>query len=75
MPNTLTNLKDIRVAQTALPASPMSCCLRGVQHELLSRPGEKGDTVRVPLVGAPRSRASLPVTTPPTAIRRWPLFR
>ncbi|HPA19524.1 MAG TPA: P22 phage major capsid protein family protein [Verrucomicrobiae bacterium] len=54
MPNTLTNLKDIRVAQTALPAFTDELLPFGAFSTNFSPDAaEKGDTVRVPLVGAP----------------------
>jgi len=54
MPNTLTNLKDIKVAQKALP--PFTAQLMPVSSFSTNfgpQPSDKGDTVRVPLVGAP----------------------
>ena len=54
MPNTLTNLKDIRVAQTALkPFVSELLPLTAFSTNFGPEAADKGDTVRVPLIGAP----------------------
>jgi hypothetical protein len=54
MPNTLTNLKDIKVAQNALrPWTATLAPLRAFSRNFSPAPAEKLDTVRVPVVGAP----------------------
>jgi len=54
MSNTLTNVKDIKVAQKAL--TPFTANLMPVTSFSTNfgpQPSDKGDTVRVPLIGAP----------------------
>ena len=54
MPNTLTNVKDIKVAQTALqPWMAGLLPLRAFSTNFPPDPANKLDTVRVPVVGAP----------------------
>jgi hypothetical protein len=54
MPNTLTNVKDIKVAQNALqPFMAGLMPLRAFSTNFSPEPADKLDTVRVPVVGAP----------------------
>ena len=54
MPNTLTNVKDIKVAQSALlPFMSTLTPLRAFSSNFSPEPADKLDTVRVPVVGAP----------------------
>ena len=54
MSNTLTNLKDIKVAQKALtPFTAQLMPVSSFSTNFGPQPSDKGDTVRVPLVGAP----------------------
>jgi hypothetical protein len=54
MPNTLTNVKDIKVAQRALmPFMSNLLPVTAFSTDFSPMPAEKLDTVRVPLVGAP----------------------
>jgi len=54
MPNTLTNVKDIKVAQNALqPFMATLTPLRAFSSNFSPEPADKLDTVRVPVVGAP----------------------
>lgn len=54
MPNTLTNVKDIKVAQNALqPWMAGLMPLRAFSTNFSPEPADKLDTVRVPVVGAP----------------------
>lgn len=54
MPNTLTNVKDIKVAQAALlPYRAALTPLRAFSTNFSPEPADKLDTVRVPVVGAP----------------------
>src|ERR1700676_3721286 len=54
MPNTLTNVNDIKVAQTALqPWMAALLPLRAFSTNFSPEPADKLDTVRVPVVGAP----------------------
>ncbi len=54
MPNTLTNVKDIKVAQTALqPFMATLTPLRAFSTNFSPEPADKLDTVRVPVVGTP----------------------
>ena len=54
MPNTLTNVKDIKVAQSALkPFRAALTPLRAFSTNFSPQPADKLDTVRVPVVGAP----------------------
>ena len=54
MPNTLTNVKDIKVAQNALqPWMAGLLPLRAFSTNFSPEPADKLDTVRVPVVGAP----------------------
>ena len=54
MPNTLTNVNDIKVAQTALqPWMAALMPLRAFSTNFSPEPADKLDTVRVPVVGAP----------------------
>ena len=54
MPNTLTNVKDIKVAQSALlPYRAALTPLRAFSTNFSPQPADKLDTVRVPVVGAP----------------------
>jgi hypothetical protein len=54
MPNTLTNVKDIKVAQSALlPYRAALTPLRAFSTNFSPEPADKLDTVRVPVVGAP----------------------
>ena len=54
MANTLTNVKDIKVAQTALqPWMAGLLPLRAFSTNFSPEPADKLDTVRVPVVGAP----------------------
>ena len=54
MPNTLTNLKDIKVAQRALmPFMANLLPVTAFSTNFGPQQADKGDTVRVPLVGAP----------------------
>ena len=54
MPNTLTNVNDIKVAQNALqPFMAALTPLRAFSTNFSPEPADKLDTVRVPVVGAP----------------------
>jgi hypothetical protein len=54
MPNTLTDVKDIKVAQNALqPFMAALTPLRAFSTNFSPEPADKLDTVRVPVVGAP----------------------
>src|SRR5881398_465874 len=54
MPNTLTEVKDIQVAQNALqPWMAALAPLRAFSTNFSPEPADKLDTVRVPVVGAP----------------------
>lgn len=54
MANTLTNVKDIKVAQNALhPFTAALTPLRAFSSNFSPEPADKLDTVRVPVVGAP----------------------
>jgi hypothetical protein len=54
MPNTLTNVQDIKVAQNALlPFRGALLPIRAFSSNFSPDPAEKLDTVRVPVVGAP----------------------
>jgi len=54
MPNTLTNVQDIKVAQSALlPYRAALTPLRAFSTNFSPEPADKLDTVRVPVVGAP----------------------
>ena len=54
MPNTLTDVKDIKVAQNALlPFTAALTPLRAFSTNFSPEPADKLDTVRVPVVGAP----------------------
>ena len=54
MPNTLTNVNDIKVAQNALqPFQASLLPLRAFSTNFSPQPADKLDTVRVPVVGAP----------------------
>ena len=54
MANTLTNVKDIKVAQSALlPYRATLIPLRAFSTSFSPEPADKLDTVRVPVVGAP----------------------
>jgi hypothetical protein len=54
MPNTLTNVKDIKIAQSALqPWMAGLLPLRAFSTNFSPEPADKLDTVRVPVVGAP----------------------
>ena len=54
MPNTITNVKDIKVAQSALqPWMAGLLPLRAFSTNFSPEPADKLDTVRVPVVGAP----------------------
>jgi len=54
MPNTLTNVKDIKVAQRALmPFMANLLPVTAFSTDFSPMPADKLDTVRVPLVGAP----------------------
>jgi hypothetical protein len=81
MSNTLTNVKDIKVAQKAL--TPFTANLMPVTSFSTNfgpQPSDKGDTVRVPLIGAPSgssdfagdytSNSDSTVTTMPVTLNR-----
>jgi hypothetical protein len=54
MANTLTNLKDIKVAQSALqPFMAALLPMRAFSSNFSPEPADRLDTVRVPIVGAP----------------------
>jgi hypothetical protein len=54
MPNTLTNVKDIKVAQSALqPFMATLLPIRAFSTNFSPEPADRLDTVRVPIVGAP----------------------
>jgi hypothetical protein len=54
MPNTLTNVKDIKVAQSALqPFQSTLMPIRAFSTNFSPEPADRLDTVRVPIVGAP----------------------
>src|SRR5438105_5972915 len=54
MPNTLTDVKDIKVAQNALqPFTAALTPMRAFSTNFSPEPADKLDTVRVPFVGAP----------------------
>ena len=55
MPNTLTNVKDIKAAQAALqPCMAALTPLRAASTNFSPEPADKLDTVRVPVVGRRR---------------------
>ncbi len=81
MPNTLTNLKDIRVAQRALmPFMANLLPVTAFSTNFGPQQADRGDTVRVPLVGAPSgssdfagdytSNADSSITTVPVTLSR-----
>ena len=81
MSNTLTNLKDIKVAQRALmPFMANLLPVTAFSTNFGPQPSDKGDTVRVPLVGAPTdssdfagdytANADSTVTTVPVTLNR-----
>ena len=81
MPNTLTNLKDIKVAQRALmPFMANLMPVSSFSTNFGPQQADKGDTVRVPLVGAPTgssdfagdytANADSTVTTIPVTLNR-----
>jgi hypothetical protein len=81
MPNTLTNLKDIKVAQRALmPFMSNLLPVTAFSTDFSPLPAEKLDTIRVPLVGAPSvssdftgdysSNADATVTVVPVTLSR-----
>lgn len=81
MGNTLTNLKDIKVAQRALmPFMANLLPVTAFSTNFGPQQADKGDTVRVPLVGAPSgssdfsgdytSNADSTVTTVPVTLNR-----
>ena len=81
MPNTLTNLKDIKVAQRALmPFMANLLPVTAFSTNFGPQQADKGDTVRVPLVGAPSgssdfagdytSNADSTITTMPVTLNR-----
>ncbi len=54
MPNTLTNVQDIKVAQRALqPFTAALIPIRAFSSNFSPDPADKLDTVRVPIVGTP----------------------
>ncbi len=54
MPNTLTNLKDVKVAQSAIkPFMATLLPIRAFSSNFSPEPADKLDTIRVPIVGAP----------------------
>ena len=62
MPNTLTNVKDIKVAQSALqPFMAALLPMRAFSTNFSPEPADKLDTVRVPVVGAPSPASELPL--------------
>ena len=74
MPNTLTNVKDIKVAQNALqPWMAGLLPLRAFSTNFSPEPADKLDTVRVPVVGAPSQSSefagSYTTTTLPLVMR------
>lgn len=81
MPNTLTNLKDIKVAQKALmPFMANLLPVTAFSTNFGPQAADKGDTVRVPLIGAPTgssdfagdytANADSTVTTVPVTLNR-----
>ena len=81
MPNTLTNLKDIKVAQRALmPFMANLLPVTAFSTNFGPQQADKGDTVRVPLLGAPSgssdfagdytSNADSTITTMPVTLNR-----
>jgi len=81
MSNTLTNVKDIKVAQRALmPFMANLLPVSAFSTNFGPQPADKGDTVRVPLVGAPSessdfagdytANADSTVTTVPVTLNR-----
>lgn len=81
MPNTLTNVKDIKVAQRALmPFMSNLLPVTAFSTDFSPLPAEKLDTIRVPLVGAPSvssdftgdysSNADATVTVVPVTLSR-----
>ncbi len=65
MPNTLTNVKDIKVAQNALqPWMSALLPLAAFSTNFSPQPADKLDTVRVPVVGAPSQSSELPLRRP-----------
>ena len=81
MPNTLTNVKDIKVAQRALlPFTAQLMPVTSFSTNFGPQQADKGDTVRVPLVGAPSgssdfagdytANADSSVTTMPVTLNR-----
>ena len=54
MPNTLTNLTDVKVAQSAIkPFMATLLPIRAFSSNFSPEPADKLDTIRVPIVGAP----------------------
>lgn len=81
MPNTLTNVKDIKVAQKALmPFTANLLPITAFSTNFGPQQADKGDTVRVPLIGAPSgssdfagdytANADSTVTTIPVTLNR-----
>jgi hypothetical protein len=81
MPNTLTNVKDIKVAQKALmPFTANLLPITAFSTNFGPQQADKGDTVRVPLIGAPSgssdfagdytANADSTVTTMPVTLNR-----
>jgi P22 coat protein - gene protein 5 len=81
MSNTLTNVKDIKVAQKALvPFMANLLPVSAFSTNFGPQPSDKGDTVRVPLIGAPTgssdfsgdytSNADSTVTTVPVTLNK-----
>src|SRR6188474_1392638 len=59
MPNTLTNVKDIKVAQAALqPFMSALMPMRAFSTNFSPEPADRLDTVRVPVVGAPSAASN-----------------
>lgn len=69
MPNTLTNAKDIKVAQNPLqPFMATLLPMRAFSTNFSPEPADKLDTVRVPIVGAPSPASDFAGVTRQTRI-------
>ena len=73
MANTLTDLKDVRIAQAALlPWMTELMPLSVFSTNFSPSPSDKGDTVKVPVVGAPTAASDFAGTYMQDIDRRRP---
>lgn len=71
MPNTITDLKDVRVSQNALmPWLNTLLPLAAFSTNFSPEAADKLDTVKVPVIGARPPPLTLRVTTPPILTAR-----